>query len=71
VTVVAFPTSSSEFDQNPQWLDNYRTDAIVQTNACSQTTPATVRVTPDQRGPSEQDFILIVEPRLELASVCP
>jgi hypothetical protein len=71
VTVVAFPTSSSEFDQNPQWLDSYRSDAIVQTNACTHTSPATIRVTPDQRGPAEQYFTLIVEPRLELASVCP
>ena len=72
VIAMAFPKSATEFDNNPQWLDDYHPDAFADVNACGQLLPlGGLRLRADSNGPAMQHVTLVLEPTLELTTTCP
>ncbi len=72
LTAIAFPTSDSEYDQHPRWLDDYNPDASSEVTACGNTLPlGGLRILPDAGGPAVQHVTLMIQPTLELADTCP
>jgi len=72
ITVVAFPTKQTSFDQHPQWIDSYNHTTVADITACGQSVPiGDLRIEPDSKGPAEQYVTLLITPTLELATTCP
>jgi hypothetical protein len=69
-SVIAFPRSSTDYDQSPQWLDAYHSNGLAEAGTCAAPTPAGVRVRPDPDGPDEQRVTMLLAPSLTLARGC-